>query len=73
MWSYNDRQMGFVGSEWSKYKAPRDYARLMEWVKSIEGLGLSDNMAIDQYVHSLECLVLDLDKRVRELEAKAKE
>jgi hypothetical protein len=69
---------GTVPPELENYEAPRDHEHIGKWVAEINDrqifsgreLVLSGNLAIDKYIYSLECLIIDLDKRLRVLEGK---
>jgi hypothetical protein len=69
---------GTVPPELENYEAPRDYKHIEKWVAELNDrqifsgreLILNGSLPIDGYIYSLECLIIDLDKRLRALEGK---
>jgi hypothetical protein len=76
--SFDFFRRGTVPPELVNYKAPRDEKHINMWVDELNDrqifsgreLVLNGSLAIDTYISSLECLIIDLDKRLRALEGK---
>jgi hypothetical protein len=69
---------GTVPPELEHYQPPRDHEHIEKWVAELNDrqifsgreLILNGLLPIDGYIYSLECLIIDLDKRLRALEGK---